>query len=171
VATVARQCGKHVSHLYRLSRRFDWAVRAARWDLSQEQEEAAERRELRQAIARRQLAEVDRLRGLPLAGLAKWAKRDPVTGEWVLDPKVKPRDIVDLLKLLWETETKAAAAESASGGNGDADRESVSLRTSLSRSQLQELLAVAEERAQQEKEASVHGDHAKTGTRKKRRAV
>jgi len=156
VVAVAREFGKNPSYLYRLSRRFGWPERAGEWDLSQEQEEAAHQRRLKEEVARRQLAEVDRLRGLPLAGLAKWAHRNPLTGEWELDPKVKPRDMVALLELLWETEAKAAAI----GGQADsaeAESEAPSIRT-LSPSERQQLLALAKERAQQEKEEAHVGN-------------
>ena len=150
VAGVAEQSGKHPSYLYRLSRRFDWDGRVLAWDLAQQQQQEADLRRLRQEVARRQLEEVQRLRGLPLAGLAKWAHRDPVTGEWTLDPKVKPRDMVSLLSLLWETETKAAAAGSAAAEGDSTDTELPSLRASLSRPEMEQLLAVARERGKQE---------------------
>lgn len=150
VMTVARHFGKNPSHLYRLSHRFDWEARAASYDLSQEREDAAERCRVLLEVARRQREEVDRLRGLPLAGLSKWANRDPVTGEWTLDPKVKPRDMVSLLSLLWETEAKAAAAESGPAAQDEPDTEGPSPRTSLSRPELEKLLVLARERAQQE---------------------
>jgi hypothetical protein len=163
VAAVAQEFGKHASHLYRLSGRFDWRERAMASDLSQEREEAAEQRWLRGEIARRQLEEVDRLRGLALAGLAKWAHRDPVTGEWSLDSKVRPRDMVALLDLLWETESKAAAIRGQTDG-AEADSEGPSIRT-LSASERQELLALARERARQEKEENGNGGSGKTHSR------
>jgi hypothetical protein len=56
---------------------------------------------------------------------------------------------VSLLSLLWETETKAAAESSTAEGDST-DTELPSLRASLSRPELEQLLALARERAQQE---------------------
>jgi len=169
VVAVAQEFRKQPSHLYRLSRRFDWRERAGARDLSQEREEAANERRLGEEVARRQLAEVDRLRGLPLAGLAKWAHRNPVTGEWELDPKVKPRDMVALLELLWETESKAAAIRGQSEG-AEAESEAPSIRT-LSLGERQQLLALAKERAQQRQEGSADVGNGKAQRRATKRGA
>lgn len=143
---VAEQLGKHPSYLYRLSRRFDWEERTLACELAQQQQQEADLRRLREDVARRQLEEVQRLRGLPLAGLSKWMRRDPATGEWVLDEKVKPGHMIDLLRLLWETESKATQAHEPRKGAGSSETPEPNLR-SVSTGELQELLEVAKERA------------------------
>jgi hypothetical protein len=142
----ARQLAKSCSLLRRWAVTHRWRERVHAWDVAQAREDEAAMRAQRDDIARRQVQDVDRLQRLAMAKLSSLVRKDPVTGELALDPKVTPLDAVRIYQLTLDIERKLA---DLGGGpeTAEAPASSEAELRSLSTEELHALTALARERA------------------------
>jgi hypothetical protein len=117
-AATARARRKAYSLIRRHAGRFDWRERARAFDVSQNRNEDEERRAARRAFVERQEEEAWKLWRLGLALVHRFVQRDEATGEWVVDPKLAPRDALALLKFVSDL---LAQIRQAPGGDDGAD--------------------------------------------------
>ena len=140
--------GKSTSLVRRWAARYDWRDRAWAWDVAQAREAEDALRQQREESLQRQARDAEQLQRLGMARLSGLISRDPETGEVRLDPSVTPRDAVTIYK--WGVEL----GDRITGRAETAEPEDVTeqhLRR-MSTEQLHELLALATERAGQERE-------------------
>jgi len=144
----AQEMGRHPSLLKRWSSRYRWRERVFAWDVSQAREAEEALRRQREESLQRQARDAEQLQRLGMARLSGLISRDPETGAVRLDSSVTPRDAVTIYK--WGVELE----DRITGRAETAEPEDVTeqhLRR-MSTEQLHELLALATERAGQERE-------------------
>ena len=151
---VARQRSKHESLIRRWASRFNWKQRAHACDLAQGREARVLLREERERLMRRQLRDLEQVQRIAMAGIAKLVVRDPVTGEARLDPAVTPEVAVRLYDLTLKMQ-RSLLAFPASEPAEAAPQDPLPL---LPDAELEQLIALARERAGEQREKEKQGD-------------
>jgi hypothetical protein len=109
IAAAARAVGKCPSLLYRWADRHQWWDRVLTFDLAQQRDQEMNARHRTQEAAERWVRYADRLERLGMAAMGGVVSRDPQTGESGIDPSVKVRDAVAIIKLVLQIHDRLAA--------------------------------------------------------------
>lgn len=147
----ARQLGKAESLIRRWADKHDWRRRAWQWDQQQQREDIQVVRRERSESIRRSMRDSDHVRRLAMSKFAKLVRRDPETGELTLDDRVTPYIAVRLYRLGLDIERDVERSLVAQSDSGSDDSVASEMGR-MSDSELQSLITLAKERAQQKKE-------------------
>lgn len=152
VKGAAEALGKSRSLVAGWASRHEWRRRARAWDQENRRRDEVVARAHRDELISRQLHRAEMVGRVGLAVLRGFVRRDAATGEIQLSADVKPRDVVSLLRLATEIEDGVKAGAPGEGQSVDERLEVLDER------ELEEFIALAQERAGQRGEKEEEGD-------------
>jgi hypothetical protein len=152
----AQALAKNYALIRRWAKRHRWAERVWAWDLHRVREEEAALRAQREEMLQRQLKDADRLQKLAMARLSSLVMRDPETGELALSREVSVADAARLYKLALDIERNLPDPPQTEEPE-EAELAPFQLR-SLSTQELQQMLTLARERANDTAQEGSHHD-------------
>jgi hypothetical protein len=163
VAEVIRQVGKRKSLVWRWATRHDWRHRAWAHDLHRDrQDEEAVRRE-RETVLQQRLQEVDQMGRASLVFFRTLVRRDPETGEVSFDPRFTPPVAQRFLELALRAQGAFAPANAGEKPEQE-PRPAGGDLFQLADAELEELIALAKDRAQQDEQEEQEHDSDKGST-------
>ena len=153
-AGTARSLGKHQSQVRRWAKRFHWLERVHAWDLAQSREVELLLRQEREQEARRRMRHSEQIERIAMAGILQLVARDPETGEPTLSPQLTP----PVLLKFYELALKISHSLPAPAAHDAPASDTADPLQALSDPELQQIIALAQERAQSPKEGTNDGD-------------
>jgi len=142
----SRSMGRHESQIRRWATRFHWPERVHAWDLAQSREVELLLRQEREQTARRRMRHSEHFERISTAGIQKLVTRDPETGEPILSGQLTPERLFKLYELSLKIDRTLPAPRVPEAPASD----TVDPLRALSDPELQQMIALAQERAQPE---------------------
>jgi hypothetical protein len=159
-AETARALGKHESQIRRWAGLFRWKERAHAWDLAQSREVELLLQHEREQEARRRLRHAEQIERMAMAGIVQLVSRDPETGEPRLSPQLTPPLLVRFYELALKISNALPSPRAPDAPSAD----TADPLPALSDPELQQIIALAKERAQIEEPQEEHKDEQQTNT-------
>jgi hypothetical protein len=156
----ARVVGRHESLLRRWATRYRWRERAWLWDLHQARQEETVVRQQREAVLRERLEDLDRMGRACLAFFRTMVRRDPETGEVNFDARFTPQVALRFLELA----LRAQGAFDRPAAEEKSDERSTTDLFGLADGELEELINLARERADQQDQRKDNGNESDQGS-------
>lgn len=148
VAEAIRQLGKRKSLIWRWATRHDWRRRAWACDVQRDREDEEAVRRERETVLQQRLQEVDQMGRACLIFFRTLVRRDPETGEVSFDPRFTPPVAQRFLELALRAQ--GAFALRSRGDDEDQGRPAAKGDLfQLTDGEVEEMIALAKERAQQ----------------------